>query len=370
MSGVMDSTSVAAVAQQIINRQAGKPHLLACSYAFDQLQECDETYYSRTMADEFGIDLSYVPAEEFWYLGDDEAFTPSLETPVMAEESLTRDILGIFKMQDARVWLTGHGGDNLVAGSSLVCSDRLRRGDLRAIWEVTQYWKQLELPFSRLWWVYRDWFIRPLIPDFIRKFVRLFRKPPLPPDWLQADFAQRTHILERLSTPGTPRRFSERARQANYESAVHIDSLQMAIYWAERLGAHFHLEARHPFLDRRLAEFLMSIPPEQTFKNGLQKFILREAMRGILPEVVRTRLDKTEFSSYMGLGLRYKETEKIRNLLQYPLHIGQNLVYLTKVKSIYENYVSEGSILDLNISWSFISLELWLRKYHEIMEIR
>ena len=144
----------------------------------------------------------------------------------------------------------------------------------------------------------------------------------------------------------------------------------MVILRGERLGALFHLEARHPFLDRRLVEFLMAIPPEQTFRNGLQKFILRETMRGILPEVVRTRLDKTEFSSYVSLGLRYKETEKIRNLLQPSLQIGQNMINLTRLKSVYVNYVSEGNIFDLRTSWSCISLELWLRKYNETMKDR
>jgi asparagine synthase (glutamine-hydrolysing) len=364
MSGGMDSTSVAAVAQQIINRQSGKPHLLACSYAFEQLKECDETYYSRAMADELGIDLIYVPAENFWYLDDDEAFTPSLETPFMAGESITRYILGIFAERGARVWFTGHGGDNLVAGSPLIYADRLRHGNLNVLMEVTHYWKTLNLPFLNLWGAYRNWFIRPLFPEFLRKMVRKIWKPKIP-DWLQADFAQHTHILERLSYSETPRRYPEHARQDNYNSAVFIDPIQIPINWSERLGAHFHQEVRHPFLDRRLVEFLMAIPPEQIFRIGLKKFILREAMREILPEIVRTRPDKTEFSSYIGLGLRHKEAQKIQALLEFPLLHEQRLVYLTKLQGVYGNYLAKGQTLDGIESWRCVSLELWLRKYHQ-----
>jgi asparagine synthase (glutamine-hydrolysing) len=362
MSGGMDSTSVAAIAQKIINSQSGQPHLLACSYAFEHLKECDETCYSRAMADELGIELVYIPAENFWYLDDDEAFTPSLETPFMAEESVTRNILGTFKERGARVWLTGHGGDSLVAGSSLVLSDRLRHGDLRPLMDVTRYWKRNNLPISRLWWAYRNWFIGPMIPTPLKKMARKLRKSEIP-DWLEADFAHRTRIVERLSSSRVPRRFNERARQDNYSTALDIDPIQMSINRAERLGALLHMEARHPFLDRRLAQFLMSIPAEQLFRAGAQKFILRNAMHGILPEVIRTRLDKTEFSRYIGIGLRYKETEKIRALITTPLLSTLHLVYLVKLQYMYKRYISQGKVLDAKKSWSAVSLELWLRKY-------
>jgi asparagine synthase (glutamine-hydrolysing) len=362
MSGGMDSTSVAAVAQRIINNQAGHPHLLACTYAFDQLKECDETNYSRAMADELGIELIYVPAENYWYLDDDEAFTPSLETPFMAEESVTRHILSIFEKRDARIWLTGHGGDSLLTGSPLVYADRLRRGDFIVLLEVARYWKQSELPLTRLWMAYRVWFIRPFIADFVRKVSYKPMENEIL-DLLEPGFAQRTHIIERLSNSRIPKCFADRARQANYGSAVFIDPIQMSINWTERLGAHYNLETRHPFLDRRLVEFLMSIPPEKIFYFGNQKAILRVAMRGILPEKVRIRPDKTEFSSYIGLGLRYKETKKVRALLESPVQSERSIVNLTRLQAAYEDYVMKGHSSNRFKSWLSISLELWLKEY-------
>ena len=56
-------------------------HLLACSYAFDTFTECDEKIYSQTMRDELGIKLIDVQAENYWFLDNDETYTPSLETP-------------------------------------------------------------------------------------------------------------------------------------------------------------------------------------------------------------------------------------------------------------------------------------------------
>ena len=363
MSGGLDSTSVAAVAQQILNHQPDSPHLLACSYIFDQLKECDESYYSRAMADELGIDLIHVPAENFWTLDNNDTYTPSLETPSMGEESLTRHMLGIFKEQGARVWLTGHGGDSLLIGSPLLYADRLRHGDISALLEVAYLCKQYNLPFSKLLRIYRRWFLRPLIPEFL---LKPRKKETVVPEWLDADFVHRTRIVERLAHSSVPKRFSEHARQEIYKNAVYIDTIQMAINRAERQGACHNMEVRHPFLDRRLVEFLVAIPPRQLSQFGFQKFILRIAMRGILPEVVRTRPDKTQFSSYMRLGLGTKEPEKVKALLTPPLQNHGSLVYSSTLQEVFESCLSEGNSVNLFRIWHYISLELWLGKYGQL----
>jgi asparagine synthase (glutamine-hydrolysing) len=363
MSGGMDSTSIAAIAQQISNQQAGQPHLLACSYAFDHLKECDERLYSQAMADELGIELVYVPAENFWLLDDDETFTPSLETPFMVSESLTRYIFSIFKNRGARVCFSGHGGDSLVGGSPLIYADQIQRGNLVAIREVARLFRWFNAPTSSLMQEYLDYFLKPLIPETVRHVYRTLRKPPLP-TWLETDFVRRTQIKKRLIGSPIPKYFPDHARQDNYQHIIALGGVGRAVNLLERLATLFHLEARHPFLDRRLVEFIFSIPPEQTFRAGLHKFILRKAMRGILPEVVRTRMDKTDLSGYFDMGLRYKETEKIKVLLREPLQSKLKLVYLRKIQRVYEHFISGSHSMDSEMIWFSITLELWLRKYY------
>ncbi len=55
------------------------------------------------------------------------------------------------------------------------------------------------------------------------------------------------------------------------------------------------VEARLPFMDYRLVSFLFSLPMEWKLRGGWNKFILREAMRGRIPESVRVRPDKMGF---------------------------------------------------------------------------
>jgi len=53
-----------------------------------------------------------------------------------------------------------------------------------------------------------------------------------------------------------------------------------------------HLDVRYPFLYRPFVEFALQLPPELCARPQARKWVLREAMRGILPEKVRTRVGK------------------------------------------------------------------------------
>ncbi|MFY7908259.1 MAG: asparagine synthase-related protein [Emticicia sp.] len=59
------------------------------------------------------------------------------------------------------------------------------------------------------------------------------------------------------------------------------------------------IEVFHPFLDKELIEISIAIPSELRFDNGLGRGTLRHAMKKILPEKVRLRTTKVEFSAYL-----------------------------------------------------------------------
>ncbi len=60
--------------------------------------------------------------------------------------------------------------------------------------------------------------------------------------------------------------------------------------------AFCQVEGRHPFFDRRIAEFAISLPESLRRRGGLNKFILRSAGKERLPKSVLHRLRKSEYS--------------------------------------------------------------------------
>jgi asparagine synthase (glutamine-hydrolysing) len=55
---------------------------------------------------------------------------------------------------------------------------------------------------------------------------------------------------------------------------------------------HASLESRAPFLDRDLVEFCRRLPHGYKMRGGQRKFLLKEALRGIVPEFVLGRRKK------------------------------------------------------------------------------
>ena len=74
-------------------------------------------------------------------------------------------------------------------------------------------------------------------------------------------------------------------------------SLPALLRYEDRNSMAFGIEARTPFLDYRLVEHAMALPAEGLVHDGWSKVILRESMRGVIPEVVRLRRDKLGFTT-------------------------------------------------------------------------
>ena len=57
------------------------------------------------------------------------------------------------------------------------------------------------------------------------------------------------------------------------------------------------IEIRMPFMDYRLVTYLFSLPQSSKLGNGYTKLVLREAMKGLMPESIRTRTLKIGLSA-------------------------------------------------------------------------
>lgn len=89
------------------------------------------------------------------------------------------------------------------------------------------------------------------------------------------------------------------------------DIQQYNVWHEDRTAALNGVEARVPFLDTRLVELVAQIPVERRSHLLWDKRILREAVRGLLPDAIRCR-EKVSF--YHGAGAGYTHT-LIRSML-------------------------------------------------------
>ena len=64
---------------------------------------------------------------------------------------------------------------------------------------------------------------------------------------------------------------------------------QILTWGGDRVDMANSMEARPPFLDHHLAEYACTIPPSMRIKGRTEKYVLREAMKGLLPTVLYER---------------------------------------------------------------------------------
>ncbi len=365
MSGGLDSTSIAAVAQQMISQEASMPRLYACSYAFDTLKECDERQYTKLMTGELGVEVEYVPAEQFWPLSHPEIDRPDLESPAMGMKSLDSHILDRFKALGARVemtgatWLYSRLGDY-----ATVFAYRLAQGDLGVLKELWQYSRGSGLSF--LWLLYARG-LRPLLPDGLIHWVRQRmgrQNAPLLPAWILPAFAQRTGLVQRLASP--PGRLNI-ARQLKHLCCSWSGSVQRMLYLCDRLAAGHGVEMRHPFIDRRLLEYLISIPPRQGYLPGQDRWILRRAMADLLPEAIRTRPDKTSFNNFYRFSMCKGQIGRMQALCKASFLGKIGVVDSQHLCAAYNQCCTNDTGDLVSSIWFVVTAELWLETYQQVL---
>ncbi len=133
--------------------------------------------------------------------------------------------------------------------------------------------------------------------------------------------------------------------------------LPSLLHFEDRNSMAFSIESRVPFLDHRLVEFGLSLSNEDKIQNGVTKFILRESMKGILPEMVSNRKDKKGFTTPGALWLRTDMKFLLDQDFSKLEMLDQN-----KIQSLIKEFKAGNNNL-AHILWRVGGLNYWLNNF-------
>ena len=276
LSGGLDSSSVAAVAKEVSGKNSKAMEIRGYTYVYKSLLPDREGEYAREVGEFLHVPVKFMAMDEaqlFERWDDPEVSWPEpLDNPFLAFLSDSyRDI-----SRECRVLLSGEGGDNLMDFQMWpYVHDLRRRGE----------WQRLLTDVANYLWV------RPFPWRGIRaRALRLAGKDPhepVYPQWLTVDFTRRANLEERWKEQNElPKSWTTHPIHPRGHGSLGLPQWTHSFEQEDPGATGYPVETRYPFLDLRMVNYLLAIPPFPWF---FRKTLLREAMTGRLPERVRTR---------------------------------------------------------------------------------
>lgn len=275
LSGGLDSSSAAATARELSPERGESGKLRAYTVTHEKLLSDQDGRYAREVAEHLGIPIRCLPMDDLrpFARWDD----PACRFPEPVDDPRAAGLFDQFGAiaAESRVAFHCEGPDNLLHFQMWPqVQDMARHGE----------WRQLCVDVPRFLQVRRfPW-------RGIRKRAAALAgrngAAPATPGWLDPEFARRVDAESRwregcgrLPSPAHPVKPRAHASMS-LPAWTRMFELQDA-------GVTGHpVQVRHPFLDLRIINYLLAIPP---FPWAFEKRILREAMAGRLPEGIRRR---------------------------------------------------------------------------------
>lgn len=295
LSGGMDSGSVTAVAAGLLE-QAGAPPLPTFSATCDSA-DCAETRAIRMAQTMNHLAPHDIAFEDFGDFADDLLrLTQGTGEPFDGHMVMLRAVYLAAHKAGCSVVLDGACGDTTLMADDMVAW-RLRRGDIAGAWReaagLRRFWGP-EYPAMQS-------FIAGARHVIVPEWLRMLRRN------MTSRAKQREQDSASMVAPALAARIDMPARRTAHQRhvALRLDGRCMdrralvthpyAVVARERydrVAATLAIEPRDPFLDRRVLDFCLSLPPDQVEWDGWPKIILRRAMAGRLPDSVRWRTGK------------------------------------------------------------------------------
>lgn len=121
------------------------------------------------------------------------------------------------------------------------------------------------------------------------------------------------------------------------------------------------IESRVPFLDHRLVELALQIPMDMKIKNGVSKYILKEAVRGIIPDEVIDR-KKQGFAAPVSEWLTSALRTELPNIIWKSKIWDADILNREAVQKLIEDHQNHRTDASFRI-WNLITLCLWFDRW-------
>jgi asparagine synthase (glutamine-hydrolysing) len=349
LSGGLDSSSIVSVAQTLAAAGRG-PGIAGTITLVETLGDGDERKYSDVVVRRWGVRNETVVDPWAWQddgLAPERTDEPRAHYPFWARD---REMVAAVRRAGGRVLLSGQGPDHYLSGNRGYITDLVAAGHLRTA--MRELVRHAVADRQSFWTGLGRHAIQPFLPTSLR--LRRARPHEQLPAWLDAAFVRRLDIARRLPLE---RRLAATRGKSLFAHQVEseLDGLSGML---ERGPFQEGIEMRYPFLHRPLVEHSLRLAPRMRVRPGAGKHVLREAMRGILPEEIRARRGKGGIDARLLWAL-HRERARLDHLLRDPEIARRGWVRAEALRAATER-ARQGEVASLPFLLCSLSLETWL----------
>ncbi len=342
LSGGLDSSSICTVmAQQLHDHVRDTESLGDRLKTFSAVfpgDRIDESSYIKSVLKVTGADNSEVQPTDQDFIRELEAWVWHMEEPMVSSAPFAMWMVMRLARRQVTVTLDGQAGDELLAGY-----DHYPYVLLRQLLRERRY-----AEFAREAWLLRD-----IVTPLVRRRLR--------------ERGQRVDVGAMLSPSFT------RGRKPPADDRVADDlkrrllqdfrtySLPPLLRYEDRASMAHSLEARLPYLDQELVDYILTLPRTAIIHNGWTRAIVRHALHGVLPRKVEARRKKIGFTTPEFRWYR-RQRAVLQSLMRSPSFRARPY---WKAAAVAENFrrACAGEVEESMFFWRAVNAEVWLRVY-------
>ena len=366
LSGGIDSSAIAAVMSGMVDEP-----IKTFSVAFAE-REANELAYARIVAEAYKTNHHevVVSPEEFFHA------LPKLvwheDEPLAHPSSVALYFVSLLASQHVKVVLTGEGSDELLAGYGRYRKTILNLSLGKHYWNLTPNVVRgvvsrgiKGLPTSRM----RQKLLRSFLgvaPDIESIYFDNFAVFPLA---MQADLLSNEAVeqIGRIDPyAGVRTALAETDAQSLLDRLLYTDIktyLHELLMKQDQMSMATSVESRVPFLDHKLVEFTCSLPERLKLRGGTTKYILRESMKGVLPEAILSR-SKMGFPVPIAAWFRGAYRSVIDEYVLSERAMSRGLFNSDFVRDLVNRHQSGAENHDERL-WALVNFEIWQRQFFD-----
>mgnify|MGYP001160971464 CR=1 FL=1 len=360
LSGGLDSSSITSVAKFL-----DKKEIVAKTVTFNNEKKSYELDYSRNVSAEIGVKQDIIELCDTGCISDLKySINIFAEPKNLVNGYIHHEIFKNLKANDTEVYLDGFGGDSVIDHGytlflnlakefrfkELIRLDKLIHRNKGAKYRLSRTIKKYIIPsfFSQRFL----WFL-----DSIRPTKNIYK---LLESKLTSRFRFKNLYDELIKRYGSYPNSFEKSSEEWHLMNIKSTQITSSIRDANTLARHYDIRILFPFLSKELMQLSLEVPVNQKLFNGIDRYVFRKAMDGIVPRKILERHTKSDLSTFSK-----KEVMDI-NAKKLVEKIDKRCKSLFKETYIKENLLKKRA--DFTEIYQIYEFVAWLEKNENFLE--